>query len=798
MPAIVLFQRRTFIAGDDLHPAAILSVTLHTAQLTLFLGPIYYHIVNPHQLDYSDENCQQKAHLFSTLLLFYAVISTVAGAANIVLNWRLAYWSSQGSPTEPEPRTTRVTKLLERKLHPLTIAISVLVWVTGVSVTAMGLASRNDNCEVKQQDDDDNINESTGSSSWELWWFTLGFMLVTQLLEWVGSVVYLLHLWKQDIVVESLFGSGNEDSLPIHMTSHELIEEMWAERCARACHCLGYASCFVFGGRDLLGQGPSDAFGDVARALADYLETRGVLDLVPSDIMAGLVVLQKLQRQRIRTARADVVRMVSVNTDIDSRENIGDSSMRADENAVLVGDHVLMPLEDPMSPTEQLQTVDPRSVYRRNSQGAMHQLSRSVLQRNNPIDMTTLEEGARYAKFALAIYTWVLYVYEHPMTGLGRLAWEACSSCCKPDKQNVQPTSARRLFAHQGRIDEDNMWQMHKHALLLTAGLENADLVYAQLRSGFTENPYCILLDHEWNSVVVSIRGTFSLEDMVTDVLIDPESVEELGEEFGFDGKGQYAHGGVLACVRNVYRDLQRHRLLEHLLQGEDAAYPDYTLRLVGHSLGAATCTVLSYMLRSSFPNLRCINYGPPGCCLSWEMATACHSWCSTFIVDTDLLSRLNRDSMESLRDEVLEVFGRIKVPKIEIVERLLNGGSLEDILYSADELPDSEYRQRLARFKAIQSERRLSRGSLRDVRLYPPGKIVHLVKTGEKSSCLHGIHKCLTCWTTNVGFEYAPVLIENDDLNEIVVSSTMVSCYKNGGNVLVSQDKTNMCCFVI
>ena len=70
-------------------------------------------------------------------------------------------------------------------------------------------------------------------------------------------------------------------------------------------------------------------------------------------------------------------------------------------------------------------------------------------------------------------------------------------------------------------------------------------------------------------AVVVAIRGTFSLEDCVTDVLLEPRSLDSLGEEFGFAdiAKGQYCHGGVMACARNVYRDLKRHGSLEYLLE---------------------------------------------------------------------------------------------------------------------------------------------------------------------------------------------------------------------------------------
>ena len=297
-----------------------------------------------------------------------------------------------------------------------------------------------------------------------------------------------------------------------------------------------------------------------------------------------------------------------------------------------------------------------------------------------------------------------------------------------------------------------------------------------------------------WRSVVITIRGTFSLEDCVTDVLISPESLAELGSEFGFDASEQYCHGGMLACVRNVYRDLQHHNLLDRLLYGNDAQYPDYTLRIVGHSLGASTGTILSFMLRQKFPTLRCINYSPPGHSISWEMAIECQEWCNTFILDSDLVPRLSLLAMEKLRDEILSLIGRVKVPKIEVAGRLVRGSGLsschcfeneieiedelaEDVnrlLFDPVQIPPSEYQQQLAHFQQVQEERRESRGLTREVKLFPPGKIVHVVKAGENRTCAHNFSKCLTCGASNAGSFYTPIWIDNDDLNEIVVSPTM------------------------
>jgi len=348
----------------------------------------------------------------------------------------------------------------------------------------------------------------------------------------------------------------------------------------------------------------------------------------------------------------------------------------------------------------------------------------------------------------------------------------------------------------------DNLCEWHKRALLLVAGIPEADLVYAQFNNRLSSVPYCILLDHERSLVVLSIRGSLSLEDVVTDTLVLPESLEELGELYGFDGRGQYCHAGVLACFKNVLRDLQRYGWLERLLERE---YPDYHLRIVGHSLGAGVCTLLGYVLRPKYPSLKVFGFSPPGCTMTWDLATSCTDWSTSFVLDSDIVSRLSVLALEDLRDEVLELVGRIKVPKYKVFEHFLKGrdgrkgclrGSnegnedqesshydddLEELTQIIDETlydvpPDTIYQRQLRDFLRVQAERKEVRGETnsRSLRMYPPGKMIHLLKTGEEGGCAHMVNKCLSCCTSNSGFVYTPVYISNDDLDEIVVTATM------------------------
>eukprot|EP00565_Helicotheca_tamesis_P007677 CAMPEP_0185737000 /NCGR_PEP_ID=MMETSP1171-20130828/29406_1 /TAXON_ID=374046 /ORGANISM="Helicotheca tamensis, Strain CCMP826" /LENGTH=244 /DNA_ID=CAMNT_0028407795 /DNA_START=45 /DNA_END=779 /DNA_ORIENTATION=+ len=209
--------------------------------------------------------------------------------------------------------------------------------------------------------------------------------------------------------------------------------------------------------------------------------------------------------------------------------------------------------------------------------------------------------------------------------------------------------------------------------------------------------------------------------------------------------------------------------------------------------------------MKRTYPTLRCVSISPPGMFITWKLATECRDFVTSFVLDSDFIPRLSVENMEHLRNEVLELIGRIKVPKIEVARTLFTdatsgedgdggcgtilccGGEThhgdveyyaqinENMLHPRGSIPqDTEFARQLEQFKSIQSDRKTYRGGIREVLMYPPGRIVHLVKTGQRKSCLHGLGKCITCGMTNAGSEYTPMWAENDDFNEVLVSPTM------------------------
>jgi hypothetical protein len=75
-------------------------------------------------------------------------------------------------------------------------------------------------------------------------------------------------------------------------------------------------------------------------------------------------------------------------------------------------------------------------------------------------------------------------------------------------------------------------------------GCDHAHLCYANFSNGIAATPYAILVDEEKKTVVITIRGTLSLEDWVIDLQYVPLPLDEIGEICGFDGKGHHCHKG--------------------------------------------------------------------------------------------------------------------------------------------------------------------------------------------------------------------------------------------------------------
>eukprot|EP00535_Pseudo-nitzschia_heimii_P007734 CAMPEP_0197189550 /NCGR_PEP_ID=MMETSP1423-20130617/19959_1 /TAXON_ID=476441 /ORGANISM="Pseudo-nitzschia heimii, Strain UNC1101" /LENGTH=1052 /DNA_ID=CAMNT_0042641691 /DNA_START=139 /DNA_END=3297 /DNA_ORIENTATION=- len=1014
MPAIYLFGRRSLLGGDDLHVPALAAATVRIIQVTCLVLPLLFYVSKQSSafLDYDTHDDKYRWPLLNYLLdwwdeadgaadaeiegydgppacaesafaRYYPLLSFLHLTCTVLfclhslsLEYRIWHWSCQGTPTKRQPRTKNVQELIEKKIGICTITLAFIVGST-YYVAAFCFARPYHRCFDSILSDPDGGDGEDGQSIVPKWvgstsWYVLGALLATsQTVEVVLAALFYAQLKgsEQDALSGENGMRGLAPRSPVNSVHHKLMEELWADRCQVLFRCLSFSTCFLFGGRDLANNNyRNDAYRHVAQALADYFETNGTLDVVPTDMFTGLMVLQKIQRLRRLRTRRKVCKESTLLRSASARSNLGNgtrdpeisppmglgngslessidnsyheiispdaktglrsrvassadmsSRSQSPNPARMISDSGTSKLpEAPRSaspgpssisvmehdasfikkPTHQQQAegIQRQNIFRRKEPEATPNINydsqysfyrttaRKVLNPLDPFEAAVLEEGARMCKYALSIYTWMLYIFAHPITGFPRLACpcgpktstsscfrKCCDLCGNAEDRSsdsridngTRPSASMPLFAgnesntdyanettvgaltidqethsrsgssghsseNNGRSNNDiglgclpgdehncgspmtsgdNICGWNKKALLMVAGIPEADLVYAEFNSKVRSVPYCILLDHEHSHVVLSIRGSLSLEDIVTDALILPKTLEGIGNQYGFDGRDQFCHAGVVACFENVMKDLDRHRLLERLLGQQ---FPGYSLRIVGHSLGAGVVSLLGYALRPKYPSLKVYAYSPPGGTMTWDMATGCKDFLTSFVLDNDIVPRLSVSCLEDLRDQVLELIGRIKVSKHQVFQKFMmrrnnqhtqpcHGGSnhdgsisriesiddyedeLEELTEIVNEILDDDpsdtlYSSQLEEFRRVQRQRRASRGETSLRKLYPPGKMIHLIKTGQEDGYSHTVKRCLTCKTSNSGFFYTPVYISNDDLDEIVVSSTMGS----------------------
>lgn len=152
------------------------------------------------------------------------------------------------------------------------------------------------------------------------------------------------------------------------------------------------------------------------------------------------------------------------------------------------------------------------------------------------------------------------------------------------------------------------------------------------------------------------------MRDIFTDLTANAER---------FDAPGMPAdsacHRGMLAGVELMLKRLQDGQILERSFN----SYPEYSLVLTGHSLGAGVSILLGAKLRPRYPDLKVYAFATPAGLLSREAARYTESFAFSIGVGDDFVMRLGVESIENLRTSIIETIRACKLPKWRI---MLNG----------------------------------------------------------------------------------------------------------------------------
>mmetsp|Transcript_34896 Transcript_34896/g.78621 ORF Transcript_34896/g.78621 Transcript_34896/m.78621 type:complete len:993 (-) Transcript_34896:106-3084(-) len=362
---------------------------------------------------------------------------------------------------------------------------------------------------------------------------------------------------------------------------------------------------------------------------------------------------------------------------------------------------------------------------------------RKILEELNETDVRTLSDAAHYARYAS-------YVYVKLPTFV--------ATCFGDEFERVFTRSRDTLL---NTISND----LHR---LSEIGCPQTILMHSNFENSVVATPYSVLIDEEKEKVVICIRGTRSLEDLVVDLQFIPQPLGKVGERCGFDGRGHHAHKGFLARSKWIINDLKKRMVLDKLYE-VGSPYENFGVVVCGHSLGGGVAAILSLMLRPSFPGLHCFAYEPPGCIFSTELTRISRDFITSFVRQDDVIPRLSYHNFERVRDSFFDVFCRIKVPKIHLffdlrrpcADRFLEVRNAM-VLRPHDAIPkDTSFYATLEEFRAERAAKN-SKG-VNVVQLHVPGRIIHLIDSNN-SGLYHAY------WA------------KQDDFNTVEISSRMLS----------------------
>lgn len=543
MPSLVLCGTKTPFSGDDLRCFCICECLFRGLQLALGLALLSFAVSQKKHVNANlqgvllecDADGEFSPFASEGVTIMYALGSFAICLALLGISTAIPSLlvTAKGTPTDDSPRKALIT------LCYFNMSVMNLFRMASFTASIFAVTTLNQYCDclqgevVTQLPRDERLREACPDAT--AWLGVLIAMNTTNAIDFLVVVIEVLYFFYPCRHCPTLLPS----------------ESKWKTCFVCFIGCASTLTCCMCGGAEAL----RGDFGDLALVLSNYTNNNQTLDLTVSDVLAGLIMVVRRQRQKILEARIRLrqsFRSTSGRIGQDKKQgkapfidegppqkSFSDPDIR-DEHRV----DTQKPVLRRMASTPTLQpTVMATGGW---DQDEITLSKRELLLPFHQREKMLMAEGARFMPLALGIYTWVMMLVENPILGSLRLVYlvlKRCRCFCPSPRENVY---------------HDWPWEPHMLALEDLSGLDPKDIVFATFKQSIVAVPYMIALDHEWKSIVIAIRGTLSMEALIADLLIKPEELTAVGKKCGFDGRGRYCHRGMLASSQWIYDDIAK------------------------------------------------------------------------------------------------------------------------------------------------------------------------------------------------------------------------------------------------
>ena len=400
----------------------------------------------------------------------------------------------------------------------------------------------------------------------------------------------------------------------------------------------------------------------------------------------------------------------------------------------------------------------------------------------------TFRRALHYLKFAMAPYSWPLYAYMNPCIGCWNLL---CLLQCCPCHRRPHPN-----------VIKDNSCFCYLAGLRKISGLNEMDIMHVSFENDLFRTPFLVCLDHEMQTVVIAIRGTLSMQDIITDLIASTEPIE-FPEHPTF-----LVHKGMLKTAIWIQQKLEELNILNKSFR----KVSNYSLVVTGHSLGSGVACVLSMLLRDTYPDLHCFCFSPTGSLVNNAAAEYTKTFVTSVTLGQDMVARFNVSTSHLLKKDIIRVLETCKKPKCQIlVEGMLETICkcvgrpmvIEDNQTESDDEeramvreptnPDDSVeftpllRKNLSTLRLPESNSFTATATAVEgegdeeeetdhplIPLFPPGRVIHLVDASETLVSFCGTRKLQAQWAPYESFKRIKVSPDmlRDHLPDVLLSA--------------------------
>lgn len=258
--------------------------------------------------------------------------------------------------------------------------------------------------------------------------------------------------------------------------------------------------------------------------------------------------------------------------------------------------------------------------------------------------------------------------------------------------------------------------ESHEEIFCKYARVLPENLIYSQLTSKKYLPAYAICIDPPKKSVILVIRGTMSVFDCMTDLKSDYTTydyTDPFTKELIATG---LLHSGIFFCAQNLAEEAKP-RVLSCLEK-----YSNYSLYIVGHSLGAGAAALLGLIWMSDpdimIKGFKAFAYAPPAV-VSENLNIYLRQHVFSSIFGNDLVSRLSFGAVKDLCEMATFFHKREHTDEVKASE-IASG-----FIYG--KVPDDS--------KMLQLYEELQK-SFVSYKLQPPGNVYQMYEKKKHSDC--------------------------------------------------------------